>query len=237
MVFFASALDPQGGHLVLPTLNILHYNLASPNPNSLSMAIPDAYRATRSTDSTPMPEPSPSGAFAPTKIRNSKAAGLHNNGLDTNLLIPPIFNLRACCSNCLQEDPGGGATAAYLFPILATLSASLSNFSTTVILTTGTSKSTAPSTLLNVSAYSSSGPMSTCRTNRRLPLPARPPIQPQIPPDCPLQPFTGHLHPTTLPTHLLGSISDNTHHRFPHSHTTTPMGSIDGNYPFSITIK
>ena len=215
MVFFAYSIDPQGGHLVLQKLNILHYNLVSPNPTSLSMEIPSVYRATLSSASTPTPEPSPAGASDPTKTCSYKAAGMHNNILDTNLLIPSRFKLHACCSELLQENTGG-AMASDLFPILATLSASLSKFSANVISSIGTSKSTAPSPLLNVSAYSSSGPVSTCHTNGRLPLPARPPIQPQIPPDCPLQPVTDHLHPTTLPTQIPGSIIDNTHHRFPH---------------------
>ena len=200
------------------------------------MEIPSVYRATLSSASTPTPEPSPAGASDPTKTCSYKAAGMHNNILDTNLLIPSRFKLHACCSELLQENTGG-AMASDLFPILATLSASLSKFLATVIPSIGTSKSTAPSPLLDVSAYSSSGTVSTCHTNGRLPLPARPPIHPQIPPDFPLQPVTNHLHHNTLTTHIPGSISYNNHHCSPHPHTITSMGSIAGNYLFSITIN
>ena len=108
MVLFASSLDPQGGHFVLLKLNILHYNLVSPNPTSLSMVIPDAYQDTLCSASTPTLEPSPAGASTPTKTRNSKAAGLHNNSLDKNLLTSPRFNLCTCCYYCLQKNSGGG---------------------------------------------------------------------------------------------------------------------------------
>ena len=39
MVFFSSALHPQGGHLVLTNHNSFQYILNSPNPTSLYMAI------------------------------------------------------------------------------------------------------------------------------------------------------------------------------------------------------
>ena len=39
MVLFTSVLDNTGGHLILLNLNALQYNLASPNPTSLSVTI------------------------------------------------------------------------------------------------------------------------------------------------------------------------------------------------------
>ena len=98
LVSLASSLNPKVSHLFLTNLNSLQYNLASPEPTSLLMAIPASYQETRSAASTPNPDPSPSTTLSPINTRNYWVAGVHNDKLDRNLLLPPVCNLSAFCA-------------------------------------------------------------------------------------------------------------------------------------------
>ena len=66
IIFFASALDSQGGPLILPTINSLQYKFAYPNPTPLLIAIRSTYQANHPATAPSAPALSPAAATAPT---------------------------------------------------------------------------------------------------------------------------------------------------------------------------
>ena len=199
MVLFASALNLEHIQLLLMNLNSLQYNLTSPNPTSISVAIPSAFQSPYPTAPSPAPPPCPLTSTTPV------CRGCPTTYQTQTSCSPPDATCAYAASPASSPIPGP-PEVAYRSPIPATPFVSPFSFFSVANYTSGTVPATAPSPLTSGTTSPTSGLFFACPASSTPPCPAAPHIQH-------LRAGTCHPHPTIFSNHLPDSIRDTTQHR------------------------